>query len=112
VVSLDRRLIHPATLADNVSAAQPPHPGAPVTIDNVQLGMFVQRGRDWTDGDRDGGVGSVGIVTRLYSDGSYTEVTFPTRGVTPRATPMTCRIGALNKYELQVDRATSDKRLL
>jgi len=89
-------------LVDFVTAAQTPRPGAPVTIDNVQLGMFVQRGIHWADGDQDGGPGSVGVVVKLDADGGYTEVAFPTRAPEEEAKSLCCRIGAGNKYELQV----------
>jgi serine/threonine protein kinase len=89
-------------MAPIVSASQRPMPGVPVTVDNVQLGMFVGRGRDWSDGESDGGLGSVGVVTRLDPDGNYTEVSFPPRGFFRGVTPMLCRIGANNKYELQI----------
>lgn len=88
-------------LADFCSAAVPPQPGAALTIDNINLGMFVQRGRDWNDGEADGGVGSVGVVVRLDPDAQYTEVSFPSRTNTDPK-PITCRIGAGNKFELQV----------
>jgi serine/threonine protein kinase len=94
-------------LADFVSAAQIPNPGAPLTIDNVQLGMFVQRGPHWNDGDSDGGLGSVGVVVKLDADAGYTEVAFPSRRTQPSSSSvsilsMCCRIGAGNKFELQV----------
>lgn len=88
-------------LADFCTAAHPPQPGAPVTIDNVQLGMFVQRGHDWNDGNADGGFGSVGVVVKLDADAQYTEVCFPSRSNTDPK-PICCRIGAGNKYEIQV----------
>ncbi|MGK3741383.1 MAG: serine/threonine protein kinase [Bacillariaceae sp.] len=88
-------------IADFCTAAQPAQSGEPVTIDNIQLGMFVQRGRDWNDGEADGGPGSVGVVIRLDADGEYTEVAFPSRN-NSAPKPLYCRIGAENKYELQV----------
>lgn len=47
-----------------VIASQPKSPGASVTIDNVQLGMLVQKGRHWDDGDDDGGPGCIGIIEK------------------------------------------------
>jgi serine/threonine protein kinase len=96
-------------LQDYIPAAQRPVPGAPVTIDNIQLGMFVQRasGYDWNDGDADGGEYSVGVVVGLDPDGGYTTVSFPSR-TQPLPKPLgssgsiLCRIGANNKFELQV----------
>lgn len=88
-------------LADYCPAALAPEPGAPVTVDNIQLGMFVQRGVDWNDGETDGGLGSVGVVVKLDPDANYTEVAFPFRGqASPK--PICYRIGAGHKFELQV----------
>lgn len=84
-----------------VTAAQTPKPGAPVTIDNLQLGMFVQRGHHWNDGDADGGIGSIGVVVKLDADAGYTEVAFSVQS-SPTTKTMICRIGAGNKFELQV----------
>lgn len=47
-----------------VIASQPKSPGALVTIDNVQLGMLVQKGQHWDDGDDDGGPGCIGIIEK------------------------------------------------
>ncbi|CAB9511486.1 RECEPTOR-LIKE PROTEIN KINASE-like 1 [Seminavis robusta] len=85
-------------LQDYLPAAQPPQPGAPVTVDNIQLGMFVQRGPHWVDGDSDGGINSVGVVVKLDSDAGYTEVAFPLQN----PTALIFRIGAGNKFELAV----------
>ncbi|KAL7562570.1 hypothetical protein ACA910_015447 [Epithemia clementina (nom. ined.)] len=90
-------------LAPSVVAAKIPTPGAPVTIDNIQLGMFVQSGKDWDEPDGGAAItGSVGVVIKLDPDGGYTEVAFPP--VSDHAVPKSfcCRIGARNKYELQV----------
>ena len=90
-------------VADSIVAAQPPIPGAPVTIDNVQLGMFVQRGQDWEEGDSDGGLGSIGVIVNLDSDALYTQVAWPSRtSETSSLESMCCRIGASNKFEIQV----------
>ena len=51
---------------DVLTAAEDPQPGAPLTVDNIQLGMFVQRGRDWDGNDDDGGPGSIGYVCRRW----------------------------------------------
>jgi serine/threonine protein kinase len=103
---LDPLKNHPASpiVADFVSAAHPPCPGVPLTIDNIQLGMFVQRGPDWSEQQEvDGGWGSVGVVTKLDSDCGYTEVTFAHKSpFSQRPSPVTCRIGAGNKFELSV----------
>jgi serine/threonine protein kinase len=88
-------------LLPHVSAAQIPTPGAAVTIDNIQLGLFVQRGPDWDDGDSDGPSGSIGVVVRLDADALYAEVAFPSRDQKSPET-ICCRIGASNKFELQV----------
>ena len=88
-------------LLPNVTAAETAKPGAVITIDNVQLGMFCQRGPDWTDGDADGGMGSIGVVVKLDGDGTYVEVAFPSRTAGPIET-ICCRIGANGKHELQV----------
>jgi serine/threonine protein kinase len=91
-------------VANYIVAAQPPIPGAPVTIDNVQLGMFVQRGQDWEEGDSDGGLGSIGVIVNLDSDALYTLVAWPLRTsqASSLESTMCCRIGASNKFELQV----------
>ena len=91
-------------LVDNVSAAEIPIPGSPVTIDNVQIGMFVQRGLHWDDSNGDGAVpGAIGVVVKLDADGGYTEVAFPPQQAKPSpANPLCCRIGARKKYELQI----------
>ena len=88
-------------VAQFLTAAHSAQSGAPVTIDNIQLGMFVQRGRDWNDCEADGSPGSVGVVIRLDADAEYTEVAFPSRN-NSAPNSICCRIGAENKYELQV----------
>ncbi|KAL7531101.1 hypothetical protein ACHAXR_003845, partial [Thalassiosira sp. AJA248-18] len=88
-------------LLPNVIAAQTAVPGAPVTIDNIQLGQLVQRGPDWADGNDDGGNGAIGVVVKLDGDGTYADVAFPSRNAQPTET--NCyRIGSNNKYELQM----------
>jgi hypothetical protein len=89
-------------LSPNVVAAQKPIPGAPITIDNVQFGMFVQRGVHWNDGEDDGGPGSIGVVVKLDADAGYTSVAFPSRTPGKDVETLCCRIGANNKFELQV----------
>ena len=92
-------------LAPYLTAALPPDPGAAVTIDNIQLGMLVQRGRDWEEGgegDADGGPGSIGVVVELDADAGYTSVVFPPRVADAEPNPIVVRIGEKNKFELQV----------
>jgi serine/threonine protein kinase len=91
-------------LLGTVVAAQTLIPGEPVTIDNIRLGMFVQRGKDWIDENEDGGLGSVGVITKLDSDGYYTQVSWPSSLALflHRVNSMCCRIGSSNKFELQV----------
>jgi len=89
-------------LLPHLTAAQTATPGVPVTVDNVQLGMFVQRGPDWDDGDSDGPIGSVGVIVSLDADALYVEVAFPSRTSQKKNEPLCCRIGASNKFELQV----------
>mmetsp|Transcript_30805 Transcript_30805/g.63297 ORF Transcript_30805/g.63297 Transcript_30805/m.63297 type:complete len:791 (+) Transcript_30805:370-2742(+) len=88
-------------LLPSVSASYVAIPGAPVTIDNIQLGMFVQRGPDWDDGDEDGGVGSIGVIVKLDADALYTEATFPTKSGS-KTLELCCRIGASKKFELKI----------
>ncbi len=88
-------------LLPSVSASQAAKSGAPVTIDNIQLGMFVQRGPDWDDGDEDGGVGSIGVIVKLDADALYTEAAFPTKSGS-KPVELCCRIGANKKYELKI----------
>ena len=82
-------------IADYCSAQNPLCRGAPVTIDNLQLGMFVLQGKDWSDGFLD--AGSVGVIVELDFDGEYTWAAFSNR-----TDPVCCRIGAKNKFELSV----------
>jgi serine/threonine protein kinase len=89
-------------ISPNVLAAQTLLPGAPVTIDNVQFGMFVQRGVHWNDGEDDGGPGSIGVVVKLDEDAGYTSVVFPSRTTGKNVETLCCRIGANSKFELQV----------
>ena len=79
-----------------LSAAQSFTPGAAVTVDNLQPGMYVQRGRDWQYGDADGGRGCIGVVVKVHgAEGTY--AAFPkTDG------PIRCRIGVGNAFDLQV----------
>ena len=86
----------------NVAAAQTATPGDLVTIDNLQLGLMVQRGPDWADQDADGGQGSIGIVVKLDGDALYVDVAFPSRSIAQPVDTICCRIGASNKYELRV----------
>lgn len=84
-------------IADYCPSQKLPRQGDPLTIDNLQLGMFVQRGRDWNDGNADGGLGGVGVIVELDEDCEYTWVSFP------RQSDPTCyRVGANNKFELSV----------
>jgi len=92
-------------LRDFVVATHPPEPGAAVTVDNIQLGMFVQRGQDWDDDAVDGGKGRIGVVVQLDPDASYTEVAWshfqsPQKG--EDSNHVCYRIGAGDKFELQV----------
>ena len=89
-------------LMPRLTAAKIATPGVPVTLDNIQLGMFVQRGPDWDDGDSDGPIGSVGVIVSLDADALYAEVAFPSRRKAHRPEPLCCRIGASNKFELKV----------
>ena len=93
-------------IADKVLAAKQLVPGSPVTVDNIQLGMFVQRGQHWNaqDGDADGGRGGIGAVICLDADAGYTEVAWPCLGPDgkPSIEPMCHRIGEGEKYEIQV----------
>ncbi len=82
-------------------AAEPRIPGEVVTIDNVQLGMFVQRGPHWEEGEEGGDTiidGTIGVIVELDEDGGlYCNAIFPS------SIPEICtfRIGAENKFELQ-----------
>jgi hypothetical protein len=64
--------------------------------------MFVQRGVHWNDGENDGGPGSIGVVVKLDDDAGYTSVAFPSRTPGKDVETLCCRIGANNKFELQV----------
>lgn len=92
---------------DYVIAAKVAMPGAPLTIDNIQLGMLVQRGCHWDDGNADGGIGSIGVITKLDTDATYTWATFPSSFPTS-VEPICCRIGSSGKFELQVAPAVLD----
>ena len=94
-------------LRDTVVAAKKLIPGAAVSVDNVQLGMFVQRGQDWNDEDAGGGIGRIGVVCKLDADAIYTEVAWRCDDLQNSNNPSepsgACyRIGAGNKFELQV----------
>ena len=98
-------------LAPFLTAAHPPDPGAAVTIDNLQLGMLVQRGRDWEEGgegNADGGPGSIGVIVELDADAGYTSVVFPPRIPDVEPKPIVVRIGEKNKFELQVAPTLND----
>lgn len=86
-------------IADFLTAAQTTVPGEPVTMDNIQLGMFVQRGPNWEDGNEDGGPGSIGVITKLDSDARFCYVGWPVGG---GQKPGYYRIGAEGRYELRV----------
>jgi serine/threonine protein kinase len=90
-------------LADKLTASQSAVPGHLVTVDNIQLGMFVQRGPDWSDGDADGGMGHIGVVTELDADARYCFVSWPVPGQT--SSTQHC-IGGSSKFELQVGPTT------
>lgn len=85
-----------------VTAAESAKPGDVITIDNIQLGLLVQRGPDWADGDDDGGKGSIGVVVKLDGDATYADVAFPSRSFAQKVATICCRIGASGKHELRV----------
>ena len=80
------------------TAAEPAVPGSPLSMDNVQLGMFVQRGLHWKESDADGGSCNIGVVTNLDADAQYVQVSWASS-----QTGSDCyRIGAEGQYELKV----------
>jgi serine/threonine protein kinase len=84
-------------LTPTVEASHPALYRHHVTIDNISLGLFVQRGPDWKFGDEsDGGEGSVGVITALDPDALYTTVMWSTGHCD------VYRIGAKNKMEIVV----------
>ena len=145
-------------LADFCSAAQPLIPGTQITVDNIQVGMFVQHGLDWSSSSHASSSGTgfgtnnstttfstgfsfgssnntttpstgftfgsdnnrnttspgpVGVVVGLCPDAGYCHVQWPTvatpsnsmfasEGQRQQAEWILCRIGANNKYELQI----------
>jgi hypothetical protein len=90
-------------LTNFVVAAQTQVPGAQVSVDNVQLGMFVQRGQDWDGSNTDGGPGTVGVIVALDPDAGFATVEWPTATLHLSSQgPMCCRIGNNNKFELQI----------
>ena len=92
---------HPTSplLRGQVIASKKLRSGDQLSMDNVQLGMFVTTGRDWDDDDEDGGAGCVGVVVKLDGDARFCEVAWPKNLVKG---PFQHRIGAQNKFELQV----------
>lgn len=80
----------------SVEASYPLVPRGHLTMDNIQLGCFVQRGPDWDAIDRDGGVGCVGVVVELDADALYCVVAWPTTEISIH------RIGAKCRMELAV----------
>ena len=149
-------------LAKIVAASHSPVSGEPLTIDNVQLGMFVQPGRDWgtkllqnspfnhqyTVTEKWEGNGAkihfhtitcmpeyeghsfeelrlshyvernkidakadevgIGVVVKLDPDGGYTEAIFPLLSSFTTLAPSTYRIGANDKFELQIGPSLED----
>jgi len=89
-------------LLPSVAAAQTPKHGDVVTVDNLQLGMLVQRGPDWSDGDVDGGPGSIGVIVKLDGDALYVDAAFPSRSAARPVETVCCRVGAGDKHELRV----------
>lgn len=85
-------------IANYLTASRNDPPGSPVTVDNVRLGMLVQRGPDWDDGDSDGGLGKIGVVCQLEPDANFVTVAWPVA----ENEPMFCRIGASGSHELQI----------
>lgn len=98
VLSLLRMSPNSPLVKATVAAARPAETGAPVTIDNLQLGMFVQRGPGWTrDCEVDGGTGSIGVVVKLGVEASVVWVAWPVPGQPP-----VCHRFGSNKSEIQV----------
>lgn len=84
-------------LAPVLKATYPARYREHVTVDNVALGLFVQRGPNWKQNDnQDNGEGSIGVVTSLDPDALYTTVTWSNRQ------SGTYRIGAKNQAEIVV----------
>lgn len=66
-----------------------------VNLENAVVGMNVERGMHWIDGDNDGGVGSVGVITSISPDGSA-------QVMWPKGTASNYIIGMGGKYQLKV----------
>ena len=86
-------------LAPELEAFFLPKENENLTMDNIRLGTFVQRGPDWSDGEEDGGCGSVGVVVQLDPDPLYTYVLWK-----PGEEPSVHRIGKECKMELVIGR--------
>ena len=85
-------------LAHQVKAAHELKARDLITMDNIQLGCFVQRGPDWDseDGNLDGGEGCVGVVVSLDPDALFCKVCWPSMKT------QTHRIGSKCLMELAV----------
>lgn len=105
---LGRDPLSPLTTSTWLAAAHPLVEGDVVTVDNVQLGMLVQRhSAHWTDGDADGGPGSVGVIVELDVDAGFCFVAWPWAQMQQQIQdgtiePQFCRIGDRGMYELLV----------
>lgn len=66
-----------------------------VTMDNYYIGARVMRSHDWSWGDLDGGVGSIGIITETRH--GMSGVIFVDFG---KAYEVACYAGLQNKYDL------------
>mmetsp|Transcript_19996 Transcript_19996/g.28998 ORF Transcript_19996/g.28998 Transcript_19996/m.28998 type:complete len:891 (-) Transcript_19996:1842-4514(-) len=95
-------------LTPTVVAAQTASTGDIITMDNVQLGMFVMRGPDWDDAEngqvdgfcKNSCTANVGVVVELDPDTFFCNVAFPSRLSTLFVEPAVFRIGSQNKFEL------------
>jgi chromosome segregation ATPase len=76
-------------------AADAPSAGSVVTLANVVIGRRVRRGPDWRDGDKDGGVGSLGTLTETRPTPGWCRVRWDKTGQADNY-----RMGAKGKHDL------------
>ena len=72
-----------------------PQPKGTVTMENYYIGARVMRSHDWSWGDLDGGVGSIGIITGVRT--GMPGVVFVNFGAEYE---VACYAGFINKFDL------------
>ena len=89
-------------LRNVVAASTPPREGACLTIDNVQLGMFVQFCDDSTYNDHRAIRGQIGAITHVMAGNLLVAASFPSGEQDNPVKTHRCRIGANGMHDLFV----------